>query len=240
MHLVPMINVVWRVPLIVVWTAVMGTISVFFSLFDGTGQLQHACASVWSRFILKIARARVRLTGLEQLEPSKAYIFASNHLSMFDIWVFLAYLPFQFRFVAKVSLFKWPFLGWHLRRTGNIPIDRKNPRRAIESYEAAGAKIRAGVSVVVFPEGMRTWGDTVAPFKRGSFLLAQKAQVPIVPVTIIGSHRLLPRGSFLIQPGEIEVKIHPAIEYDHYKHLELESLAESVRTTILNSYHQVS
>lgn len=240
MSLVPKLNVVWRVPLILVWTAAMATISLFISLFDGTGRLQHACARTWSRVILQVTRARVEITGLERLDTSKAYVFASNHLSMFDIWVFLAHLPFQFRFVAKVSLFKWPFLGWHLRRAGNIPIDRRNPRKAIESYEAAGAKIRAGVSVVVFPEGMRTWGDTVAPFKRGSFVLAQKAQVPIVPVTIIGSHRLLPRGSFLVQPGDIEVKIHAPLEYDHYKHLELESLAESVRKTILNSYHQVS
>ncbi|RPI29190.1 MAG: 1-acyl-sn-glycerol-3-phosphate acyltransferase [Acidobacteria bacterium] len=233
-------NVIWRVPLILFLTIFMGTISVLCSLFDGTGRLQHGCAVLWARMILAIARAKVQITGLENLVPGRAYILAANHLSMFDIWVFLAYLPFQFRFVAKESLFRWPFLGWHLRRSGNISIDRRNPRQAVHSLEAASRKTGSGISIVVFPEGMRTWGETVGPFKRGSFLLAQHAGVPLVPVTIIGSHRLLPRGSAMIQPGEIEVRIHDPIEYHEYKDLDLQTVAESVHQKILESYRQVS
>ncbi|HXK61104.1 MAG TPA: lysophospholipid acyltransferase family protein [Acidobacteriota bacterium] len=240
MSLAAKLNVIWRVPLILFLTAVMGTISVICSLFDGEGRKQHRCAVLWSRMILAIARAEVQISGLENLRPDRAYIFAANHLSMFDIWVFLAYLPFQFRFVAKESLFRWPFLGWHLRRSGNIPIDRRNPRQAFHSFEAASRKAHAGISIVVFPEGMRTWGETVGPFKRGSFLLAKKTGVPIVPVTLIGSHRLLPRGSAMIQPGKIEVKIHAPIEYEQYKDLDLQTLAESVHQTVLKSYRQVS
>jgi len=234
------INVIWRVPLVVLLTIVMGTVSVCCSLFDGTGRLQHACAVAWSRMILLITRARVHVIGLQKLDPGRGYIFTANHLSMFDIWVFLAYLPFQFRFVAKESLFRWPFLGWHLKRAGNISIDRRNPRQALHSYEAASKKINSGISMVIFPEGMRTWGDTVAPFKRGSFLLAQKAGAPIVPVTLIGSHRLLARGSVMVRPGTIEVRIHDPIEYDEYRNLDLQTLAESVRQTILKTYRQVS
>jgi 1-acyl-sn-glycerol-3-phosphate acyltransferase len=234
------VNVIWRVPLIILLTVFMGTVSVFCSLFDGTGRLQHLCAVAWSRMILLIARARVQVSGLDKLTAGRAYIFAANHLSMFDIWVFLAYLPFQFRFVAKESLFRWPFLGWHLKRSGNISVDRRNPRQTLLSFQAAGKKIASGISIVIFPEGMRTWGDTVAPFKRGSFLLAQKAGAAIVPVTIIGSHRLLARGSAMIRPGAIEVRIHDPIEYDEYRNLDLQTLAESVRQTILKSYWQVS
>jgi len=240
MSLLAKVNVVWRVPLILLLTIFMGTVSVVCSLFDGTGRLQHACAVAWSRMILRITRAGVNVSGLDKLTPGRAYIFAANHLSMFDIWVFLAYLPFQFRFVAKESLFRWPFLGWHLKRSGNISIDRRNPRQAIQSFEEAGKKIGSGVSIVIFPEGMRTWGETVAPFKRGSFLLAQNAGAPIVPVTIIGSHRLLARGSAMVRPGTIEVRIHDPIEYDEYRNLDLQTLAESVRQTILGSYRQVS
>jgi len=240
MSLLAKVNVIWRVPLILFLTIFMGTVSVLCSLFDGTGRLQHACAVAWSRMILRITRARVNVTGLEKLTLGRAYIFAANHLSMFDIWVFLAYLPFQFRFVAKESLFRWPFLGWHLKRSGNISIDRRNPRQAIQSFEAAGKKVGSGVSIVIFPEGMRTWGDTVAPFKRGSFLLAQNAGAPIVPVTIIGSHRLLARGSVMVRPGTIAVRIHDPIEYDEYRNLDLQTLADSVRQTILRSYRQVS
>jgi 1-acyl-sn-glycerol-3-phosphate acyltransferase len=234
------LNLLWRIPLIVLLTVVMATISLACSIFDGTGRMQHACARSWSRMILAIARARVELTGLELLDREMPYIFVANHLSMFDIWVFLAHLPFQFRFVAKASLFKWPFLGWHLRRSGNIPIERESRRQALQFLEAGSRRIRSGISIVVFPEGSRTWGETVGPFKRGSFALAQRAGVPIVPVTIIGSHRLLPRGSVLLVPGTIEVRIHKPIEYDDYKDLDLGSLAESVRQKILSSYRQVS
>jgi 1-acyl-sn-glycerol-3-phosphate acyltransferase len=234
------VNVLWRIPLIVVLTIFMASISLACSIFDGTGKMQHACARTWSRMILGVARAKVKLMGLELLEPRGPYVFVSNHLSMFDIWVLLAYLPFQFRFVAKASLFKWPFLGWHLRRSGNIPIVRESRSQALQFLDAGSEKIRSGISIVVFPEGSRTWGETVGPFKRGSFALAQRAGVPIVPVTIIGSHRLLPRGSAMITPGTIEVRIHPPIAYDDYKDLDLGSLSESVRQKILSSYRQVS
>lgn len=234
------VNSSWRVPLIVTLTAGMATLSILFSLLDGTGKRQHWCARTWSRLILWISRVRVDIQGLSGLDTTRAYIFASNHLSIFDIWAFLAHLPFQFRFVAKMSLFRQPFLGWHLKRSGNIPIDRHNPRQALRSLRTAGERIRAGISVVVFPEGMRTWGEVVAPFKRGSFLLAQHAEVPVVPVTLIGSHRLLPRGSVRITPGEMQMIIHPPIEYAEYKDMNLDELADKVRTQIIASYRQVS
>lgn len=234
------VNVLWRVPLILILTAVMATLSVIFSLLDGTGYWQHWCARTWSRLVLAVSRAQVNIRGLSRLDPNQPYIFASNHLSMFDIWAFLALLPFQFRFVAKASLFRWPFLGWHLKRSGNIPVDRHNPRQAVHSLKEAGEKIRTGISIVIFPEGMRTWGEAVAPFKRGSFLLAQHAQVPIVPVTFIGSNRLLPRGSAMIRPGPMEMIIHPPIAYTEYKDLDLERLTEQVRKQIVDGYERVS
>lgn len=236
MPLLVRVNAVWRVPLILTLTAMLATLSVLFSVVDGTGRLQHWCARTWSRLIFFVSRVHVDLRGLDGLDRGRPYIFAANHLSMFDIWAFLALLPFQFRFVAKASLFRWPFLGWHLKRSGNIAVNRHNPRQAVRSLEQAGEKIRGGVSVVVFPEGMRTWGEAVAPFKKGSFLLAQHAGVPIVPVTIIGSHRLLPRGSALICPGVMQMIIHRPIEYEEYKGLDLDTVAEQVRTRIAQRY----
>lgn len=240
MSLLAKVNAVWRVPLILILTAAMATLSVMFSFLDGTGKRQHWCARSWSRLILRISRVQVDLQGLSRLDTTKTYVFASNHLSMFDIWAFLALLPFQFRFVAKESLFRQPFLGWHLRRSGNIPIDRHHPRQAFRSLKAAGEKIRAGISVVIFPEGMRTRGEAVAPFKRGSFLLARHAGVPIVPVTIIGSHHLLPRGSVMISPGRMQLIIHPPIEYTEYQDMDLDTLTDRVRTQVVESYQRVS
>jgi 1-acyl-sn-glycerol-3-phosphate acyltransferase len=189
--------------------------------------------------ILRISRVQVQVRGLEKLDPGGAYVFAANHLSMFDIFAFLGCLPFDFRFVAKASLFHWPFLGWHLKRAGYIRVDRLHPRQTLRAFRTAGSQIRSGVSMVIFPEGMRTWGKGVAPFKRGSFLLARQTGASIVPVTIVGSHRRLPRGSVLIQPGKMEMIIHESIPRGRYRNLKLDALARQVRRTIVESYQQV-
>lgn len=218
----------------------MATLSVAFSVVDETGGLQHWCARSWSRFILFVSRVKVEIQGLERLDPDRGYIFAANHLSIFDHWAFLACFPFQFRFTAKTSLFRWPFLGWHLRRSGNIPVDRQKHRQTLRAFRTAKEKIEAGISFVIYPEGTRTWGERVAPFKRGSLLLARYASAPIVPVTIIGAHRRLARGSVLISPGTLHMIIHPPIEFEQYKDLDLQTLADTVRRTIVESYRQVS
>lgn len=233
------INAIWRVPLILSATGVMATISVLCSLVDGTGRSQHWCARNWSKFALWVSHVEVEMSGLEHLDPRKSYVFVSNHLSIFDIWAFLGCLPFQFRFVAKASLFRWPFLGWHLKRSGNIAVDRHHPQQALRRVRSAAETIRRGISIVIFPEGMRTWGGEVAPFKRGSFLLAQQARVPVVPVTLVGSHRLLPRGSLVICPGRMQMIIHPALEYEEYGGLDLGTLAEKVRNQIAGRYQRV-
>ncbi len=240
MSFLAVINTIWRVPLILMWTMAMGLLSVIFSVFDSSGKLQHWCARTWSRMILLVSRVKPEVRGLAELKDGGPYIFVSNHLSMFDIWAFLACLPFQFRFVAKESLFKWPFLGWHLRRSGNIPLDRSNPRKALRSLKEAGVRIRSGVSVVVFPEGSRTGGNSVAPFKRGSFFLAREAGVPLVPVTIIGSHALLPKGSVVIHPGPLQVLIHEPLGYDRYKDLKVEQLAEKLHGIVAGSYREAA
>ncbi len=239
MSLLPKLNSAWRVPLILTATVVLASISVLASLVDGSGRLQHGCARAWGRFIFWVSRVRVKIRGLERIDPARGYVFMANHLSMFDHWAFLAHIPAQFRFAAKASLFRIPFLGWHLQRAGNIPVDRYHPRRAIRHFQAFGKQIQAGVSVVVYPEGERTFGDAMSPFKRGPFLLARSARAPIVPVTLIGAHRRLERGSFIIYPGEMEMIIHPPIEYASYRDEDLRQVARQVRQVIASAYRQV-
>jgi 1-acyl-sn-glycerol-3-phosphate acyltransferase len=159
---------------------------------------------------------------------------------MFDHWAFLVHLPFQFGFVAKASLFQLPFLGWHLRRSGNIAVSRDNPRQTLRFFRTAAERIQTGMSYVIYPEGGRTWGEEVAPFKRGSLLLAQYANAPIVPVTFIGAHRRLLRGSVLLCPGTMQMIIHSPIEFEEYKDLDPQALAETVRGKIQEDYQQVS
>lgn len=230
------VNAIWRVPLILGMTGFLSVLSVFFSVLDETGRMQHWCARVWSRFILLVSRVEVEVQGLENLHRNRGYVFAANHLSMFDHWAFLACLPFQFRFVAKSSLFRIPFLGWHLTRSGNIPVARGNHRQTIRSYQKVSEKIREGVSFVIYPEGMRSWKGEMYPFKRGAFLLARYAEAPIVPVTIIGAHRRLPRGSVVIQPGRMRLVIHPPLEFEHYRNESLDRLAEKVHEIVRGSY----
>ena len=233
------VNAIWRVPLILSLTAVMATLGLILSLGDEGRKRQSGCARLWSRMILRISRVQVQVRGLQQLDPGSAYLFAANHLSMFDIFAFLGRLPFDFRFVAKASLFQWPFVGWHLKRAGYIRVDRRRPRQTLRAFRAAGDQIRSGMSVVIFPEGTRTWGKSVAPFKRGSFLLARQTGATIVPVTIVGSHRRLPRGSVLVQPGKMEIIIHKPIPRNSYRNLKLDALSRQVRRTIIESYRQV-
>ena len=233
------VNAIWRVPLILSLTAVMATLSLIVSVADEGAKRQSWCARLWSRMLLRISRVQVRVRGLDKLDPGGAYLFAANHLSMFDIFAFLGCIPFDFRFVAKASLFQWPFVGWYLKRAGNIRVDRRRPRQTLRAFRAAGHQIRSGSSIVIFPEGMRTWGKRVAPFKRGSFLLARQTGASVVPVTIVGSHRRLPRGSVLIQPGRMEMIIHEPIPKDRYRNLKLDALARQVRRTIVESYRQV-
>ena len=177
----PSINAAWRVPLILFATGVLASISVLISLFDASGRRQRACARAWGRFICFVSRVRADVEGLELLEPGRGYVFVANHLSIFDHWAFLACLPCQFRFVSKDSLFKVPFLGWHLARAGNIPVSARHHRKTIRAFKAASQKVRAGISYVIYPEGGRTWGEML-PFKKGSFLLPVHARAPIVPV----------------------------------------------------------
>ena len=240
MLFLPTINAVWRVPLILLWTALMALLSVALSVVDGSGRLQHRCAREWGRFILFVSRVRVDARGLDSLDSNRGYIFVANHLSMFDHWAFLAHLPLQLRFAAKMSLFRLPFLGWHLRRSGSIPVNNKRPRETLRAFRAAAAQIRSGNSFVIYPEGGRTFGEKVDPFKKGSLLLARYAHAPIVPVTIIGAHRRLRRGSILIWPGQVDMIFHTPMEFEEYKDLDLQVLADTLRHTISASYRQVS
>jgi len=222
--------------LILAMTAFLSSISVFFSLIDGTGKLQHWCAHNWANFIFFVSRVTVHTEGLDNITEGRGYVFVANHLSMFDHWVFLKCLPIQFRFAAKSSLFKIPFLGWHLRRSGNLPVVYTNPRETLRAYKKVEERIRSGISFTIYPEGERTFDGVTLPFKRGAFLLAKHAEAPIVPVTLIGAHLRLKRGSIVIKPGKMEFHVHPPIEYEDYKNWDLENLAQKTRQIILERY----
>jgi len=161
----------------------------------------------WSRGMLLVTGARVTYRGLEHLEGTGPCIYVSNHQSNIDIWALIHILPLSTRFVAKESLFRLPVLGWAMAAAGFVPIDRGNRNKALQSLGRAAQAIRDGRSLVLFPEGTRSRSGELAPFKKGPFHLAMQAGVPLVPVVIKGSGRVLPPHSIHLKPGPVEVRI---------------------------------
>jgi 1-acyl-sn-glycerol-3-phosphate acyltransferase len=225
--------------LIYFYTAVCGTVSLLTSFFDAEGRRQYACAKTWSWLILKTSGIRVRVEGLEHVHPGETAIYCVNHQSAMDIPVLYASLPVQFRFVAKRSLFHLPFLGWHLRRSGHIPVDRDRPREALKSMKRVAQEIREGKPVLLFPEGHRSRNGQLLPFRAGSFYIAILAGVPIVPITINGTAYVLKPDTYHVRAGQTEMIVHPAIETQGLTLKDVDKLSEQVRVIIASRFMPV-
>jgi len=219
-------------PLIALSTIVMGMVSMAVSLFDSTGDLQHAVARAWGRILLAVSFIQVRVEGLEKLDRRAHYVFAANHASYMDIPALLACLPCQFRFFAKKGLYRIPFLGWYLKRAGHFPVDRSNPRNSLKSM-SEGARLVAGrgVSVLLFPEGGRN-PVGLRTFKEGAAYIAIKAGVPILPIAIVGMRPLLPMGSIHLRAGRAVVRIGNPIPTAGLKSAAREGLTTEVYAAI--------
>jgi len=195
-------------PIIILATIVMGSISLLTSLFDSDGRVQHQISRVWSRMLLKVSGVKMKVQGLEKIDPDATYVFVANHRSFMDIPVLLAYLPLQFRFLAKKGLFLIPFLGTHLRRAGHLPVVKDNPRASLKSMTDAARILREhGMSVMLFPEGGRSKDGILQDFIEGAAYIAVKSSVPIIPLAMTGTREVLPMGSLQIMSGIVELRI---------------------------------
>jgi len=186
--------------------------AILWTLLPGGGEIDLRPARLWARICLSAAGIRVSYEGLEHGAGPLPRLFVANHQSNVDIWALVCALPISTKFVAKRSLFRVPFMGWAMRRAGFVPIDRDQRGSAIESLRSAVARIHGGRSVVVFPEGTRSRDGRLLPFKKGPFHLALQAGVPVVPVAISGSWATLPPGAWRLRPGEVRVRLLPAID----------------------------
>ena len=186
-------------PLIALVTTLFGCASLLTSLWDTSGRQQHAIARAWARTLLRITFSPVTVLGADKLPPGAA-VFASNHLSYMDTPVLFAHLPFQFRILAKQSLWKIPFIGWHLHRSGQVPVDQSTVRSSVGSLGLAVAALKEGMPIVLFPEGGRAATGRTGPFLSGAAVMAIKAQVPLVPVTLVGTWQLLPIHTYTLRP----------------------------------------
>ena len=223
-------TVFYLIPAISLYTIVLGTVSLVSTLFDRKGDFAHRCARAWSRLILATSGVRVQVSGLERLDPARSYVFAANHQSIFDIPIVFSALPYQLRIVAKDSLGRIPFMGWHLHRAGHLLVDRKNPGPDI--VQKMARLVREGSSLIVFPEGTRSLDGTLGRFKKGSFLVALGAKLPVVPVTIEGSRQVMQKGRLTVRPGEVFVTVHDAVPTEGVRREEVAALAEQVRAAV--------
>ena len=187
-------------------TMVFGSLALAASLFDKHGRLQHRIARVWARASVFLSGSGLQVIGLENI-PAETAVFASNHTSYMDTPVVFASLPFQFRILAKKELWGLPFIGWYLDRSGQIPIDTANPRTTLSSFAAGVRTLREGLNVFVFPEGGRTETGELQPFLNGAAFLAIRAQVPLVPIALVGVHDLLPPHTAHFYPSRTPLKL---------------------------------
>jgi 1-acyl-sn-glycerol-3-phosphate acyltransferase len=223
-------------PLIYLYTIVCGTLSLISSVFDRQGRAQHWFARTWSRLILRTLLSPVEVIGFEQPDSSSC-VYAANHVSALDIPMLYGNIPRQFRILAKKELFRYPFLGWHLRRSGQLPIDHQNPGSSVRSVRRAIDTVKEGMPLVIFPEGGRSRTGQVQPFMTGAFYIAIKARVNIVPLAIVGTYEVLPMNTFHIRPGKMKLVAGDPIPTTEYGLREMDVLARRVQQAVEDLYY---
>jgi 1-acyl-sn-glycerol-3-phosphate acyltransferase len=222
--------VFFLIPVISVYTVILGSLSLASSVVDRRGRFAHRCARWWAQLILGTTGVRVHDSGAGRLREGTSYVFASNHQSIYDIPIVFATIERDLRIVAKASLGHFPFLGWHLRLAGHVLVDRERPGAGV--VKRMRRLVEDGASVIIFPEGTRSVDGTVGRFKGGIFLMAIETRMPIVPVTIEGSRHVMKKGRLMVCPGEVTLTVHDPIPTDGLGRGDARALAERVRAVV--------
>ena len=230
-----MIRFIWLNGFIALHTIIFCIWAVVLGLFDKDGRLIHYyVARPWARIILWVSGVKVRTKGQENVDARFPRIYMTNHQSYFDIFALLACLPVNFKFILKQELMRLPFLGIAMRKARYIGIERKDPRKAVQSIKDAAEKIKGGASVLIFPEGTRGTDGRLQPYKKGGFNLALRSGCDIVPVTICDSHRIVPKGSLKVNKGSFSLYIGKPISVKGYDKTNVTQLMENVRDVMLS------
>jgi 1-acyl-sn-glycerol-3-phosphate acyltransferase len=219
-------------------TAVFGIIAIIVSFFTRTGNPVHIIARMWSKSILLVSGIKVDVNGLANIDPGKSYFYMANHRSNFDIPVLLGCLPIQFRWLAKAELFKIPIFGRAMSGAGYVKIDRFNRESAFRSIDEVAAKMKNGVSVMIFPEGTRSQDGNVKPFKKGGFVMAVDTGVPIVPIILRGTRSIMTKGSWRINPDKVVLSVQKPIDTSGFTRDTKEDLIKKVRDVICEVFEK--
>lgn len=227
-----MLRTIWVALVALVVTIPLASLVMLIAIVRSTSPLIDPVIRFWARLLLLAAGVDLRTERMDTLDRKQRYILVANHYSYFDIPAIIASVPQPIRFMAKVSLFKIPIFGWALGRAGFIPIDRKNRRTAVKSFDLAAERIRKGNTIVVFPEEGRSRNRQMRPFQRGGFLLALKSELPILPLAIDGTWDVFRVGAKRITPAPVTIKVGEPIATAGRSVREKEKLAEESRGQI--------
>jgi 1-acyl-sn-glycerol-3-phosphate acyltransferase len=226
--------VLW--PLFGLATALFGSLALATSLFDASGRAQHAIAHAWGGVLLRITGSPVRVVGGENFRRVPVAVYAANHLSYMDTPALFASLPFQFRILARHDLFKLPFVGWYLQRSGQIPVDSSSLRSSLASLNRGVKALQAGMPLMIFPEGGRSVDGKLQPFLSGPAFMAIRAQVPIIPMALIGTHELMPMHTYHLHPRPLLLVVGEPIPTTGYTTKMADSLTEQLFQRIAVMY----
>lgn len=232
-------NWLWRAPLFGAATAFFASLSLLVSLFEKSGRRQHRIAQAWARFSVFVSGAKVTVLNGERLRSQPA-VYVCNHLSYMDTPVIFSSLPFQFRIVARHDLFDLPFIGWWLSRSGQVPVDVANPRASIASLVSAVRTLKTGMPLFIFPEGGRTETGHPAKFLNGPAFMAIRAQLPIVPMALIGTWELLPIHSSQVHPVPVTLVVGEAMETTGLSMKQVDQLTAQLEERIVEMYYEHS
>lgn len=198
-------------PLLLVAT-ILACLSILIGLPLGAGEMfGHRVASLWARIFCILSLVKVTVKGEENIDKNTSYVFVANHQGYYDIFSTYGYMKHDFKWMMKKSLGKIWLVGYTCKKMGHIFVDRSSPSAVRRTIETAEKQLRDGMSIVVFPEGARTFTGKMGPFKKGAYQLALEFHLPLVPVTIDGSFKVMPRTRFLPRPGHITLTIHKPI-----------------------------
>ena len=198
-------NYLFFLPAVALAVVFFGTVALVVGLWDKNGRQQHQVARLWGRAMLRLALSPVTLEHAERLPEPRTAVYASNHLSYFDTPALYAKMPFQFRIMAKAPLWKVPFVGWYLNRSGQVPIDQSSVRSGVVSLARAAKTLESGMPIMIFPEGGRAFNGHLQPMMAGAAWMAIKAQVPLVPLTLVGTYELLPIHVYALRPRPMKL-----------------------------------